>query len=554
MCAEFNCEAYQGGTLFRRKKENSYEAFLDHFSKILKLKAEGPHGVDRPGVVYYLKRQLSFDSTGVEIAISSKYIPKLVALLGLENKRSRGVPTHATLEAYSAAEIKESDRLDGEEGSKFRSGLGICLYIAQERVDVQFAVRLLSSYMANPTKNAMNALKKLASYLQLTGDTIMKYNVVNTKCTVFTRWQHLDVEGQPTQRDYVIELFSDSDWASSKTTRRSTSSGVIFLNGHCIHSHSRAQASIATGLLVEGIAIKQALQFLLRCSQCMANNNTVEMKLFLDSTSAQAFFQRLGPGRAKHLSTRMLWTQECVRKGWFKLARISTKWNPADLNTKPLSRERRELLSRMIGLWSDSYGEQVEATPSVRRILKLLLMTSMLKGCEQPDDNVDETFWLIVLLLVIYLMLNNINKLRQDNTALQRSLSSRAIQMERDELRRGRRDSDDEDSDDDDDDYPDGTGGRRTRDLGGGYFAVPACGSRGDIGTKIPAKTGHGGTMDQAKVCGTTTKIEQQWELQRAVLQEVQLREKKKLSAKKKELKKKNVREMRKKKLSQRGM
>ena len=36
----------------------------------LKLKAEGPHGVDRPGVVYYLKRQLSFDSKGVEIAIS----------------------------------------------------------------------------------------------------------------------------------------------------------------------------------------------------------------------------------------------------------------------------------------------------------------------------------------------------------------------------------------------------------------------------------------------------------------------------------------------------
>ena len=132
--------------------------------------------------------------------------------------------------------MKESGRLDAEESSKFRSGLGICLYVAQERVDIQFAVRLLSSYMANPTKNAMNALKKLTSYLQLTGDTIMKYNVVNTKCTVFTRWQHLDVEGQPTQRDYVIELFSDSDWASSKTTRRSTSSGVIFLKGHCIQA------------------------------------------------------------------------------------------------------------------------------------------------------------------------------------------------------------------------------------------------------------------------------------------------------------------------------
>ena len=74
-------------------------------------------------------------------------------------------------------------------------------------------------------------------------------------------------------------------------------------------------------------------------------------------------------------------------------------------------------------------------------------------------------------------------------------------------------------------------------------------------GTKIPAKTDHGGTMDQAKVCGTTTEVEQQWEQQRAVQPEVKLQEKKKkVSARKKELKKRNMKEMRKKKLSQKGM
>lgn len=67
-----------------------------------------------------------------------------------------------------------------------------------------------------------------------------------------------------------------------------------------------AEVLAATGLLVEGIAIKQALQFLLRCSLCMANNTTLEMKLFLDSTSAQAFFQRLGPGRASVKEMKML--------------------------------------------------------------------------------------------------------------------------------------------------------------------------------------------------------------------------------------------------------
>ena len=55
-----------------------------------------------------------------------------------------------------------------------------------------------------------------------------------------------------------------------------------------------------------------------------------------DSTSAQGLFTRLVPGRAKHVSTRLLWTQEAMRYFWFVVDRISTKENPADLNTKPL--------------------------------------------------------------------------------------------------------------------------------------------------------------------------------------------------------------------------
>ena len=77
------------------------------------------------------------------------------------------------------------------------------------------------------------------------------------------------------------------------------------------------------------------------------------MSLRLDFTSAQAFFARLGPGKTKHLATRLLWTQQAMRKQWFAVDRISTKDNPADLNTKALSRERREFLMKRIGLVSE---------------------------------------------------------------------------------------------------------------------------------------------------------------------------------------------------------
>ena len=52
---------------------------------------------------------------------------------------------------------------------------------------------------------------------------------------------------------------------------------------------------------VEGTLVKQFLQFLLGDEGGLENNQQVQMKLWLDSASAQAFFNRLGPGRAKHL-------------------------------------------------------------------------------------------------------------------------------------------------------------------------------------------------------------------------------------------------------------
>ena len=127
-------------------------------------------------------------------------------------------------------------------------------------------------------------------------------------------------------KPYMLELYSDSDWASCKVSRRSTSSGLIFLNSCLIHSHSRSQTSVylssmeaeilaATSLLTEAMYLKQVLRFFVNDFGGLGNQEKVVMRLRLDSTSAQAFFSRLGPGKAKHLSTRLLlWTQQVMRK------------------------------------------------------------------------------------------------------------------------------------------------------------------------------------------------------------------------------------------------
>ena len=111
----------------------------------------------------------------------------------------------------------------------------------------------------------------------------------------------------------------------------------MFLNGLMIHSHSRSQTSIAlssceaellaaTGLLAEGLQLKQLVRFCLRLEESkFENDDEVEVKLYLDSTSAQAMISRLGPGRSKHISTRLLSSQQALRKLWFKVARIGMR-------------------------------------------------------------------------------------------------------------------------------------------------------------------------------------------------------------------------------------
>ena len=85
-------------------------------------------------------------------------------------------------------------------------------------------------------------LKKFGSYLMETQDMKMHYPKVELYSSMLTRWNGVEERryGEPFELD--IELHSDSDWASCRVTQRSTSSGMIFLNGCCIHSNSRAKS------------------------------------------------------------------------------------------------------------------------------------------------------------------------------------------------------------------------------------------------------------------------------------------------------------------------
>ena len=88
------------------------------------------------------------------------------------------MPHHNALMVYDAETISAEEDLDAGESKIFPSVLGVCLYLAQERLDIQQTARVLSSYMGKPTRAALCALRKLGSYLIHTQDVKIHYPIL----------------------------------------------------------------------------------------------------------------------------------------------------------------------------------------------------------------------------------------------------------------------------------------------------------------------------------------------------------------------------------------
>ena len=290
--------------------------------------------------VRFLKRRHFFTPQGVVVSPHEKYVDELLKLYQLHGKSSRATPDVPTGDGSGR-------ELDEEEKFKFRSGMGTLLYVSQDRLDIQHAVRHLSQWMSNPTKTAEDGLKRIILYLKGTAafGLLLPYQVKgNSKLD--------EVLGRPGgELCEKVEVFTDSDWAGDKSgpsrKRHSVSSAILCVNGRVVHSWSRSQKSIALssceseylaaiGGAAEGLYVKRLWEFMVR--------KPTLLTLICDSSSCRAFAQRLGVGRLKHIETKYLWLQGIIKRGLLEMEPVPTLVNVSDIGTKALGKKRREFL------------------------------------------------------------------------------------------------------------------------------------------------------------------------------------------------------------------
>ena len=134
----------------------------------------------------------------------------------------------------------------------------------------------------------------------------------------------------------TITVYSDSDWAGCRETRKSTSGACFFHGDHLIKAYSKTQANIALSSAEAEYysMVKAASEGLGLKAMTMDYKKPLSPWMFVDATAAIGVAQRVGLGKLRHLETQSLWLQEAVRDKRVGLSKVHGPVNPADLMTK----------------------------------------------------------------------------------------------------------------------------------------------------------------------------------------------------------------------------
>ena len=149
----------------------------------------------------------------------------------------------------------------------------------------------------------------------------------------------------------TVDVWTDTDFAGCKVTRRSTSGGVVMMGGHCVKTYSKTQESIALssgesefyGIVqaaCHGLGIKGVLEDL---------GVPIKIRIRTDSSAAKSIASRRGVGKVRHIDVRELWVQERTQRGDIEIVKVKGEDNIADILTKHVPRDLLDKHLKNIG-------------------------------------------------------------------------------------------------------------------------------------------------------------------------------------------------------------
>jgi hypothetical protein len=222
---------------------------------------------------------------------------------------------------------KKGDGLNEVMAARYRTGVGCLMYLANNtRPDLSFTGTHLSQFNKNPSQAHWTALKHALRYLKGTTDIGISYQMRHEEKMIF---------------------YSDADWGSDISDRKSFSGYAVLLNNGLIHWKTKKQKCVALSTTeAELIGMSETNK------ECMWTRNFLNeinqgrflpdpIKIRCDNQGAINIAKNHTTSeRTKHIDIKVLQIRDEVHKGNLTFQYVNTNENRADIFTKNVSKAK----------------------------------------------------------------------------------------------------------------------------------------------------------------------------------------------------------------------
>ena len=344
-----------------------YEWFCDQLGQRFKHTADG--------IVETVLGMKIHRPTRYEYHLSQEtYIDNFLSRFGYSECR----PYYTPCDRGALLDVESTKDSESADITEMREKLGAINYlVTMTRPDLQYGLARLQEHMHAPKLEHIQAANLLLRHIRTTKAYPLAYDgreadhaelqdSVATNEWIGTKHDGTQLKclvhcWTPRMRDLPdLTVFSDSDWAGDKGTRKSMLPGVVIVCGAVVASFARKSklvclssceaeldAAVQTMRLAMDIA---GLQAQLRSPPCQwpASRLSMGIPLRIDNQPAIAAIASDSRGRNRHFDIRLQFLRHNISTTDFTISYIATDDNPADGGTKALDRTKQAVSARRL--------------------------------------------------------------------------------------------------------------------------------------------------------------------------------------------------------------
>lgn len=273
---------------------------------------------------------------GIEVIQSAKgificqhrYAKEVLEMFGMEKSNAVANPV------MPGSKLSKDGDGNSVDATLYKQIVGSLMYLTATRLDLMFAVSLISRYMEKPTVQHLTVAKRILRYLKGTLELGILYK-----------------HGQKAE----LLAYSDSDYAGDLDDRKSTS-GYVFMLGSGVISWSSKKQPVVTLSTTEAEFIAAAscacqAIWLRRILENLGHDQRRCITVLCDNSSAIKLSKNpVMHGRSKHIDVRFHFLRDLSREGIVDLVHCASQEQLSDIMTKPLKLESFLKFRSLLGI------------------------------------------------------------------------------------------------------------------------------------------------------------------------------------------------------------